>query len=616
MADPAAASDIPTRFDVALAGKGYVFLDTIQPSLPFRQHKAVYSLSPTFIDRSNISGNFGDDQQAWWLTSAQSDWSEGEEQRFFRQSNADSRSRYWRGNQVDITRPGQATINQNFISPAFASATYSVCGGPALTTTFFAVSLTDLFEVSSTGTVTSRGAHGAGNANLGGVAFDYGSLRVFIAGQTKVASYNTSTHTFGTFSATAAANLVFLNNTLYGTSSDLASLIRFDTAGVATTLYTWRDATGAAVGYQTTMVPFGSKLAILKQQSFNGGSELYLYDGVGVSLLAQFPTNFLGFGVTVQSGIIFVSGAYVVNSFGRYRSAVLFYANGNIGETWKSDKTTSSSAVSDICDYLNGVVFTDDSEGRFVFFDLGLGSFERIGSYTVGNTLNGSKLASNGSQILRVNNTTTGSFFPSATVASNASVITSLFDFDSSLDKFVRGIKVDFTSATDGDGGSVDIGYQLNSLDGTYSTVQLGAQSGVEASFSQSCRSISLLITLNKGTSTSGPILKRTYVRAAPVLQQFRRREFVLDCSGDGGLEARELRDATTMTRSGREQVNDLISLAQSTTPFSITDRFGTFTGLVDLNDPEGLQVYEIHQADDTPTLSGTYVVRVKLREV
>src|SRR5439155_10931291 len=106
----AIAADVPTRFDLVLNGQGYVLLDTITPSLPFRQHKAVYSLSPTFIDRSNVTGSFGDNQQDWWMTASQNDWTLGEEQKFFRQSDATSRSRYWRGMNTDLTVPGQLTI--------------------------------------------------------------------------------------------------------------------------------------------------------------------------------------------------------------------------------------------------------------------------------------------------------------------------------------------------------------------------------------------------------------------------------------------------------------------------------------------------------------------------
>ena len=87
------------------------FLDTIEPSLPFRSHRAIYSHSPTFIERSNITGSFGDNQQAFWLTAAQNDWSLGEQQRYFRQSDATSSRRYWAGNNVNVGWiPGQVSM--------------------------------------------------------------------------------------------------------------------------------------------------------------------------------------------------------------------------------------------------------------------------------------------------------------------------------------------------------------------------------------------------------------------------------------------------------------------------------------------------------------------------
>jgi len=56
----------------------------------------------------------------------------------------------------------------------------------------------------------------------------------------------------------------------------------------------------------------------------------------------------------------------------------------------------------------------------------------------------------------------------------------------------------------------------VGDVDGSYTTLQTGAVSGTE--YTLTGRNISVKITLNKGTSTNGPVLKRHYIRAAPVV--------------------------------------------------------------------------------------------------
>jgi hypothetical protein len=120
---------------------------------------------------------------------------------------------------------------------------------------------------------------------------------------------------------------------------------------------------------------------------------------------------------------------------------------------------------------------------------------------------------------------------------------------------------------------------------------------------------------LKKGTSTAGPVLKRIYVRAAPVLQQFKLREFVLDLGGTAKTSNR-LRDDSLATKTGRQMADLLIAAAQSNTPFQVTDRFGTYNMLVDNSSQSGLEIYEIHPSVDNPASSGSFVARIRLREV
>jgi hypothetical protein len=611
----ATAQEVPTRYDLVLNGQGYVLLDTITPSLPFRQHKAVYSLSPTFIDRSNVTGSFGDNQQDWWMTASQNDWSLGEEQKFFRQSDPTSRSRYWRGMNTDLTVPGQLTIGRNNSTLSFASAVQSITYSFGRSV-YYVTGVTDLFEVNANGdTVTNRGAHGAGG-QPSALATD--GTNLYISGSlcTTIRKWNGSA--FSTFSTSPASSLAFVNNTIYGfnPSTSTSSFSRWDSTGVPSILFTWRSADGTALNNNVQVIPLGGRVIIIRDTGNALGAELWIFDGNGVSKLQDFEPNFLYHSMCVSEGIVFLIGFGQKRGF--TRTEVRYYANGTVGTAYTSQWTTSVPAgLMSIAPFGNGVLFSEPIYNALMYYDLAQGGASTIAPFTA--SAADSAIATSNVSALVVRGTSTGTRYLASEAASAASIQTSLFDFDSSLIKVVRGAMVDFAKASDGDGGSVDLYYTTDDVSSSFTSIASGITAGTEyplTGAASSCHSISLLTVLNKGTSTNGPVLKRTYVRAAPVLQQFRRREYVIDCNGDGGQEARELRDGTTMAKSGREQVNDLITLAQSTAPFSVTDRFGTFTGLVDLNDPEGLQIYETHQADDTPALSGTFVVRLKIREV
>ena len=71
----ASASDVPGRYDIVLDGHGYVLLDALTPNIPFRTHRAIYTFSPTFLERTNVTGAYGDNQQDFWMTVSQKDWS-------------------------------------------------------------------------------------------------------------------------------------------------------------------------------------------------------------------------------------------------------------------------------------------------------------------------------------------------------------------------------------------------------------------------------------------------------------------------------------------------------------------------------------------------------------
>jgi hypothetical protein len=201
-------------------------------------------------------------------------------------------------------------------------------------------------------------------------------------------------------------------------------------------------------------------------------------------------------------------------------------------------------------------------------------------------------------------NQTTGYLYPSVSVASSATLITSLIDYDSSLDKTFNAVRIDADIPS---GASITAEYRLNDLDGSYTAINSGSAltAGTEYDLGVNGRAISLKFTLTKGASTSGPVLKRTYVRAAPLLQTFKRREYVLDLTGRNGVSPTRLRDESLQVKDGLAQAQDLVTAATATSPITITDHFGTFTGIVE---PDGFQLIAVRPEE--------FVGTVRVREV
>ena len=632
-AGDATAADVPGRYDVVMNGKGYVLADTVEPSLPFRTHRAIYDITPTFVQRSNVSNSYGDNAQDFFLTARQRDWSLGEQQKFFR---AGQDGRYWMGQNIDVSIPGQVTL-----SPAFtlsSSLAQSVTSGTRVRGAVTAANLvgsTKLYQVDTAGAAIDEGAHGLGAAPARfGVTTDgiYTYMSTTTAGTVGVRTWDTSV--YATFSATASDSLAFVNNTLYGLSGQnggTPSLIQYDSAGTATTLFTWKVANGTSstnAQYLSKIEPYGGKILILIGYGQDVGAELWIYDGSGCSRLEVFPSNFIAYDLEVLYGVAYLSGSFVKpasTSTTYVRPAVHFFDGSQVGLLWQANSYSTftismTNAVTGVGPhpaltmYEGSLIFNDDTTGNLMLYSPSRGGVSTIGTYTVsGDT---PRLVTSGTTIFHTRNQTSYRFFPDTTYPSSGYVTSSLIDFESSLTKQFRGVKLDFAAASDGNGGSVDIAYQVDSLDGAWTTLQTGAVSGTEYTFGNiSGRAIAIKVTLNKSTSTSGPTLKNLNVRAAPVLKQFRSGLYVIDCTGSPDAP-RELRDGTYHPLAPYDQVKNLLALAQTTVPFTVIDRLGTFTALVDLNDPEGFDIYEEHPAVDNPEKSGSFIARVKVREV
>lgn len=602
---------VPYPFDVVIDGQGYVFADQ-------EEQKAAFGLSPVYISRQNTQGDYGDNQQDFWLTWSQKDWSKGEQQRYQGRDD-DGKARYYFGEGVDVSVPGEVTQRKTTTSLSFAAAPVSATPSASADLIYVATSTT-LYHVAYDGTITSDGAHGLGAApSRWGMCVAGGGVDVFLsttsAGTVGVRRWNGAA--FATFSATGADALASLNNSLYGYRSSAGTLVRYDTAGVATVLYTWQNDEGAALaGVTCKLMPLGGKLLILRYRGSGNrsGAEIWQYDGTSTSQIAEFPANFVVYDMEVLNGTIFVSGAVEkhVSSTVTQRPTIYFYKDGSQDVLWQGLKYTGGTCTTAITAFQHGLIWLDRSyNNNIVFYDPINGGVSR-GDNNQAATTNHILTSASTFYINASTGTTAGILWPASSGAAEttSAVFSSLIDFDTSLRKIFRGVRVEFDAATDGNGGSVDISYRYDELttDLTYTTLQTGAVSGTEYKISPPAegtnyRAISVKVALNKGTSTNGPVLRRVQVRAVPVTTAFKQRTYVFNCTGRDGDSPVILRDGSTHSLDGLTMATNLQTAAGRSSPFTIIDHLGTYTGVV-----EDLNMVEVRPEE--------YVVTVKAREV
>lgn len=610
MADTAA--DVPGKYDVVINGHGYIFANALAPSLPFRTQRAKYGYSPTFVARQNVSGNFGDNQQDFWLTLSQNDWTAGEDQRYLHIGNPDTLNSFYAGSSIDISVPGQ--VNQVRASEAItaAGAIVGMGGHPYIDTIFVATS-TNLYTISPLSAIlTNNGPHGItpgpsiaiapGQPNSGATEIYLGSP---VSGVRRYGS-----GAFNAFNGTTGPDtLVFANNTLYGATG--GTFWSYDTAGTATQQANFKSATGTIVsdgaGVTHKLLYFGGVILYIRPFGLSGG-ELWQYNGTALSLVASLPPNFELLDACVAMGVVILSGKF--HSDRGLRPGIFYYYNGTVNllwqaETWQSSLTYGAAMVAP---FRTGFVFTDEARLQVRFYDLNTGGISALFPYTApGFTL--STYIATGNTHIAVHSQGTGiDHWPTSVTATSSYVSTSLVDFDTSLLKNFRGVIVEWDAASDGDGGSVDISYRLNSITPTasYTAFQTGAASGTEYFFSGvQGRSISIRVTLKKGTSTYGPALRRIYLRAAPIQQTFRNDEMILDCTGADGKTPVPLRNGNDSPLDGKDMVANIRAAITSSAPISITDRFGTINAVADA---ANVEIIEIQPQE--------YWVRFPFREV
>ncbi len=620
------SSDVPNRYDVIISGNGYMLYDAADDSGSTRAgaNKAVLSYSPTFLTRQNVSGAYGDDQQDLFLTWSQKDWSQGEGQKYFR-TDAEHASEFWRGSNVDVwTKQGEVSLHPGVASTSTGGSVTSAWAPPlgkeattyrdnilyATIGTSLAYSVTDL------AVITSIGAHGLGTTprTMTGDHEDL-YMSATAAGTVGVRKYVPATTTYSTFSATAADVLHYHNNSLYGIVESTSTLYQYSTAGVASSVGTWKQIDGDPYWASTyQMCSYGGKLLILR----TGGSpatQLWIFDGTALSMLQEFSPNFYGRNLKVLNGVVMVGGAYVYKMGAAagattYKPAVLYYTNQNIGTIWESKTIYTSSnaeypytlANLGLCIYDGRLMWWSRENAGMVTYDPATGGIVTTITLT-GETAVDAYAANSFVFMCGGTNRYTHSML--AAKQSTGYVESSLFDFDSSLTKYFRGVTIDADIPV---GATVDVYYQLNATESTWTLLSSSVSSGTEIDFTGiTGKSIALKVVLNLGTATSSPVLKRLYLRAAPMLKQNRICQYVLNLGGIDGDSHVLLRDGTYHPKSGREQADNLILSVKATSPITVTDTFGTYTAMLI---PENFKLNLDHWGE------GTFIATVLAREV
>lgn len=613
------AADVPDKYDLVLGSYGGFVFDRASSEF-YRQAQAEYGYTPTFLERQNVSGKYGDDEQDFFLTASQNDWSLGGGQRFLRVDDAASSRQYYAGAGVDTSLPGQITMRRDITATSLAGNVKAACavasGAPTADQHAFVVS-TNLYTVSAAGAVTDQGAHGAGTVT--GICTD--GVNLYISGGTKLRKWNGSG--YSDFSATVTGDVAFLNNILFGYSG--GTLVEYDTSGTQGTLFTWQDATGSARAATGRLMPFGAQLLIYFPL-LTDRPELWVYDGTGVSRILELPVGAVGHDIEVLEGVVFVSGAVYDTAGGNSPGlvpVVWAYVNGTLAEIWRAETnfigvvpTVNSLYMPALGTFAGRLMFTDQINQNLMEYDLTTGAITTVAHHAregSPSSTTRSWMTSAPSSVFLCYDAGAGApksvFYPdTSNFVSTASVESSLFDFDNSLQKVMRGVKVEWAG-----GGSVDIAYQLDGLSGSYTTLQAAAVSGTEYLFpaGTTCHNVAVKLTLNN--SAGRPTLKRLYVRAAPVLQSYRQANYVLDLSGnkrDPDAENRVvLRDGGQHPFDGQEQRDALINAVKAAAPFTITDRVGSFTGIVE---PGSVQIDEIRAVYGR----GEYRAKITVREV
>jgi hypothetical protein len=593
----ATASEVPFRYDVVINGEGYLFDKRTE-------NAAELGHSPTFVTRQNVSGAYGDNEQEFFLTFSQNDWSGGEGQNFISLRDQDTWNKYKRSTNIFITQPGQAVLNSDAATVSLTAPIACSRGGSSKVP--LVVTATQASMVTASGTLFGPFNHGAGTPTEWAVTSD--EEHYYIAGATAIRRMNTSGVSFAFSATTAAGALEYLNNALY--SFDGRTLRTYSTAGVATTLHTFQLAEGTGRTIDNSKIAaFGGELLILLKSVM--GPELWTYDGAGVRRLAQMTGVFYAHDMLVHDGVVYISGLIdnvQQDAFtGGVAPVIYTYLNGSLDELWRGNTTSATTVRPSLGLHRGKALWSYGQANEVMQYDPATGAISRLFQYSNPSESVTSFMAFPPQAVVLFHpSNSTHPYFPATTVPTRAATGTlqlSAVDFDTSVPKAMRGIKVEWSGS-----GSVDIAYAIDddALSPTFTTLQTTAVSGTEYTFAAATigKRITVKLTLNR-SGTNSPILRRVYVRAAPTLQSFRRGVYLIDCTSRDGEQPLARRDGTPHNLDGLSMLTNLRTAVTSTTPLSITDSLGTFTGVLE---PEGFKAVQVRPQE--------YLVSVTVREV
>lgn len=414
------------RYDVVIDGVGYMKWRQTDDSLPSRVYQIVpetLQWSQQFIERTNVSGDFGDNQQDFFMTYTMRDWSGGEGQKFFRQQTDKDRT-YWDGSNVRPTEtPGAVVVGPREVQSslphtatpaalaynlAFIKETSTGTIGDAMVIAICDVVLTTIFTYYSLdggaswtqmcATTPPSQAFDACDLIGGDDSKIYLLVNHWIgtSGTSKIftcTGVGASSWTAHTTLAKNVSMIEFYNNGIYGvTGGALFQTIDVSGGGSDGALNTIKDLGGGQV---IDMMAAGGVIYLLYCSS-QGDHRLMQYDGTDVVEIARLPKGWRspkpsesaidGSGLnrrlrclSYQDGIVYVGGsipgndALVTqgNAF-TYRSALWFYDGGDSGILWQSNfmLQTQKRGGGATCVIDGGIiVFADHIAERLMAYD-------------------------------------------------------------------------------------------------------------------------------------------------------------------------------------------------------------------------------------------------------
>lgn len=366
------------------------------PDKTYKTEPVDYEYAGTFVSRANVGSGFGDDQQDFWMTFTQKDWSGGMGHKYFSPNDPNRARSYWDCYSLNTTKvPGQAAIgglyhNTSGFSPAANSTDQAML--------YYVNTVRSLKGYNCIVAVTSGATNSTVTVNYsvdGGItwtlqptssATKWHDITDAIVGDNGLMyfleSVNSTTNTLSTIhilDGPGTASTIAWDNSTNISGSNWLNCIAYWTGGPS------RIYGGTAKG-QLISVTTGSTASGIVMKDFGGGTiidilatvkgiyclyfstageyKIFLYDGVNTTEVARLPRGWRYHPVVEQQldaglqtaayssqnvmdyldGVLYVAGltpardvAQSDSGYRPLRQALWFYGSGNSGVIWESD---------------------------------------------------------------------------------------------------------------------------------------------------------------------------------------------------------------------------------------------------------------------------------------